>query len=193
MEVAIPPSMDTRRALETLARQIDAVRVLSGFEGRKWESSGVGPAVLRTLRVTYLALSAGLDPWTDAGHLFILKVNSAGHHALTQGGLPVPVNAPYLAYLFWTSGVELLHGQILILEPDLAKDAVEEALGVLAREHAFVERERLRHPHDAATLRRLEGRARLLWDRKIELVAASLLAEEYLERSRALAGPEEAA
>ena len=185
--------MDARSALATLARQIEAAKVLAGFEGRKSESSGVGPAVIRTLRVTYLALSAGLDPWKDANHLFTLKVNSTGDHDLTQGGLPVAINAPYLAYLFWTSGVELLPGQILFLEPDLAKDAVEEALGVLALEQAFLERERLRHPGDPETLRRLEVRAHLLWDRKIELVAASLLAEEYLERTRALTGPEEAA
>jgi hypothetical protein len=185
--------MDLRSALATIARQIESARILAGFEARKRDSSGVGPAVLRTLRVSYLALSAGLDPRRDASHLFILKVSSTGDHALTQGGLPVPVNAPYLAYLFWTSGVELLPGQILFLEPDLAKDAAEEALGVLALEQAFLERERLRRPDDAEALRRLEVRARLMWDRKIELVAASLLAEEYLERSRALAGPEEAA
>jgi hypothetical protein len=185
--------METRNALASLARQIEAARILAGFEGRKREFSGVGPAVLRTLRVTYLALSAGLDPWRDASHLFILKVNSRGDHALTQGDLPVPVNAPYLAYLFWTAGVDLLRGQVLFLEPELAKDAVEEALSLLALEQAVLERERLRHVGKVETLRRIEARARLVWDRKIELVAASLLAEEYMERSKALEGPEEAA
>lgn len=185
--------MDTRTVLATIARQIEAAKVLAGFEGRRRETSGTIAAVLRTLRVTYLALSAGLDPGKDANHLFILDVTSAGEYSLTQGGMPVPVNAPYLAYLFWTGGVELLPGQILFLEPQLAKDAVEEALGVLALEQAFIERERLRECDDAEALRRLETRANLMWDRKIELVAASLLADEYLERTQALAGPEEAA
>ena len=112
---------------------------------------------------------------------------------LTQGGLPVPINAPYLAYLFWTVGVELVPRQILFLEPGLAKDAIEEALGVLAREQAGIERERLRQRDDADALRRLDVRANPLWDRKIDLVAASLLADEFLERSQALEGPEEAA
>jgi hypothetical protein len=185
--------MDTRSVLATIARQIESAKILAGFEGRRRETSGIIAAVLRSLRVTYLALSAGLDPGKDAPHLFILQVTSPGDHAVTQGGQPVPVNSPYVAYLFWTAGVELMPGQILFLEPDLAKDAVEEALGVLALEQAFVERERLRRRDDAAALRRLEARATLMWDRKIELVAASLLADEYLERTQALAGPEEAA
>src|SRR6185369_7434336 len=163
--------MDARTALATIARQIESAKILAGFEGRRRASSGSIAAVLRTLRVTYLAVSAGLDPGRDAHHLFILNVNSTGDHALTQAGLPVPVNAPYLAYLFWTAGVELTAGQMLFLEPDLAKDAVEEALGVLALEQAFNERERLQQRDDADALRRLEASANLIWDRKIELVA----------------------
>ena len=185
--------MDPRSVLAAIARQIESAKILAGFDGRKRETAGTIASVLRTLRVTYLALSAGLDPGRDAHHLFILNVTTTGEHALTQGGQPVPVNSPYLAYLFWIAGVELMPGQILFLEPDLAKDAVEEALGVLALEQAFVERERLRRRDDADELRRLEARATLMWDRKIELVAASLLADEYLERTQALAEPEEAA
>ena len=87
----------------------------------------------------------------------------------------------------------LMPGQILLLEPELAKHVVEEALSVLAVEQAVIERERLRHREDADATRMLEARSDLLWDRKVELVAASLLADEHLERTRALAGPEEAA
>src|SRR6185436_9009029 len=175
--------MDNRSALATIARQIETAKILAGFDGRRRVASGIVPAVLRTLRVTYLALSAGLDPGKDANHLFTLQVSRTGHHALPQGGRPVPVNAPYLAYLFWIAGVELLPGQILFLEPDLAKDAVEEALSLLALEQACLERERLRRRDDPEALRRLELRGNLLWDRKIELLAASLLADEYLERT----------
>jgi hypothetical protein len=186
MQIAILSPMDSRSALATIARQVEAARILAGFDGRRRDPSGIVPAVLRTLRVTYLALSAGLDPGQDASHLFVLRVSSTGDHTLTQGGRSVRVNAPYLAYLFWTAGVDLLPGQILFLEPDLAKDAVEEALGLLALEQACLERERMRRRDDAEALRRL-------WDRKIELLAASLLADEYLERTRALAESEEAA
>jgi len=92
-------------------------------------------------------------------------------------------------------------GQLLLVEPELAKAAVEEALGGLSLEQALVERDRLRRREaldgalslppqdDLDALRVAEERSNLLWDRKIDLVAASLLADEYLERARALADP----
>jgi hypothetical protein len=176
--------MDVRKASATLARQIESAKILADFQRNR--TDGIAAAVLRSLRVSYLALSAGLDPLKDANHLFTLHVTRRGDYSLTQGGDPVPVNAPYLAYLFWTAGVDLMPGQVLFLEPELAKDAIEEALGLLALEQASTERERLHRRAEPAALN-------LLWDRKVELVAASLLAEEYIERSRSLAGPEEAA
>jgi len=183
--------MDVRTELATLARQIESAKMLADLQnGRK---DGVDRAVLRTLRVTYLALSEGLDPVKDAGHLFTLYVTRRGDYALAQGGLPVPVNEPYLVYLFWSAGVELIPGQRILLEPDLAKDAIEEALRVVALEQALAERGRVRLGPDPDGQQRLGIRLNLLWERKVELVAASLLAEEYMERSRALAGPEEAA
>lgn len=184
--------MNTRSLLAATARQIESARNHAVLESRRHDGAGLADPVLRSLRTTYVALSTGLDPWKDAGHLFTLKVGDSGEHSLTQDGLPVPVNAPYLAYLFWTAGVELLPGQVVFLEPELAKDAIEEALGVIALEQAFTERERLRGRGDPDELRALEMRTHLLWDRKIELVAASLVADEYLERSRNLDGPEAA-
>jgi hypothetical protein len=182
--------MDAQTGLATLARQIESAKALMEVQGRR--PNGVDAAVLRTLRVTYLALSAGLSPWLDGKDLFTLRVTPPGDYSLAQGGLAVPVNSPYLAYLFWTAGVELPIGQVLYLDAELAKDAIEEALGVLALEQACTERERLEQRDDPEALWRLVVRAKLLWERKTELVAASLLAEEYMERSRALAGTEEA-
>jgi hypothetical protein len=197
--------MEMKVLLSTIARQIDTAKNHAGIEERRGEGAGSIAAILRSLRVTYLALSTGLDPWRDASHLFILRVSPLGEHTLNQGGQPVPIDAPYLAYLFWTAGVELLPGQVLLLEPELAKDAIEEALGAVALEQAFTDRERTvrRAALDSAislppqeeidALHALEIRSNVLWDRKIELVAACLVADEYLERARALAEPEEAA
>lgn len=194
-----------RSLLSTIARQIETAKNHAGIEERRGDDDRSIGAILRSLRVTYVALSTGLDPWRDANHLFLLTVTPSGEYVLTQGGSPVPVNAPYLAYLFWTAGLELSPGQLLLLEPEIAKAAIEEALGAVALEQAFAERERhlrraaleealsLPPQEDVETLQSIETRASVLWDRKIELVAASLVADEYLERSRALAGPEEAA
>jgi len=192
--------METGRLLATLARQIDLARRRADLdEGR----SELGLALFHSLRVTYLALSTGLDPRRDASHLFLLTVSHTGEHLLLQGGQPVPVNSPYLASLFWSAGIDLVPGQTLLLEAEIAKNAVEEALGGLALEQALAGRDLSRNREgidgcltlppqsDLDALRAAEERSNLLWDRKIELVAASLVADEYLERSRDLRGPED--
>jgi hypothetical protein len=185
--------------LATLAQQIDVARHQADLEESRSE---LGPALLHSLRTTYLAISTGLDPRKDAGHLFILTVLPTGEHLLLQGGQPVPVNSPYLAALFGSAGIDLLPEQLLLLEPELAKDAVEEALGGLALEQALADQDRSRRlemldnaltlppQEDLDLLRGAEERSNLLWDRKIELVAANLVADEYLERARAMLAPE---
>ncbi|HEV3026670.1 MAG TPA: hypothetical protein VG457_03815, partial [Planctomycetota bacterium] len=185
--------MDPRWLLATLAQQIDIARYRADLDQGR---SDLSLALFHSLRVTYLAISTGLDPRKDAGHLFLLTVSPTGEHLLLQGGQPVPVNSPYLASLLWSVGIELLAGQILFLEPEIAKDAVEEALGGLALEQAGADRDLCRRREaldealvlpsdgDLDALRVAEERSNLLWDRKIELVAASLVADEYLERAR---------
>jgi hypothetical protein len=192
--------MDVRRSLATLARQIDIVR-------RRGDTDDARPdltrAIFVSLRTTYLAISSGLDPAKDASHLFLVTLNPQGEPLLLQGGQPVPVNALHLTGLFSGAGLDLLSGQTLLLEPELAKEAVEEALGRLALEQALAERERCRRKEvldDALTLppqedldalRDAEERSNVLWDRKIELLAASLVADEYLERARSLSDPDD--
>lgn len=191
--------MDSQRLLSTLAKQIDLARRLAA---RELDPDTLAHAIFHSLRVTYLAISTGLDPRKDASHLFLLTVSHTGEHLLLHGGQPVPINASHLASLFWNEGVDLAPGQILLLEADIAKDAVEEALGGLALAQALADRERCRLKEriddalalppqaDLDALRAAEERSNLLWDRKIELVAASLLADEYLERAHALLDPD---
>ncbi len=190
--------MEAGRQLATLAQQIDVARRRADLdEGR----TDLRLAIVHTLRTTYLAISTGLDPRKDAAHLFIVLVSHAGEHLLLQGGLPVPINGTHLASIFAASGIELVPGQMLLLEPALAKEAIEEALGGLALQQALADQERCRRRDaldnalalppegDLDALRRAEERLNVLWDQKIELLAASLVAEEYLERARALAAP----
>lgn len=198
MPFAILTPMESSRQLATLARQLDIARRRADQDE---ERSELNRALIHSLRTTYLAISTGLDPRKDAAHLFILMVSHTGEHLLLQGGQPVPVNGPHLAALFGASGIDLVPGQMLLLEADLAKEAIEEALGGLALEQALADRERCRRREvldDALTLppqgdldalRSAEERSSLLWDRKIELLAASLLADDYLERARAREAP----
>ncbi len=188
--------MDMKGLMSALAYQIDAATLHAGFE-RRLATRDRGPveSILRSLRVTHLALSTGFDPRKDAPHLFSLNVTERGDYVLTQDGAAVPVNLPYLTYLFWSAGVELLPGQFVLVEPDVAKLVIEEALGRVALDQAFTEREwvtqrsalevsaALPRREELDALRDLEARASQLWDRKLELIAASLLADEALERA----------
>jgi hypothetical protein len=192
--------MDAGKQLAMLAKQIDVARRRADVdEGRP----DLRLAIVHTLRTTYLAISTGLDPRKDAAHMFIVLVSHTGEHFLLQGGLPVPINGTHLASMFAASGIELVPGQMLLLEAALAKEAIEEALGGLALQQALADQERCRRRDalddalalppqgDLDALRQAEECSNVLWDRKIELLAASLLAEEYLERARALTAPDD--
>jgi hypothetical protein len=189
--------METTSILDTLARQIEAVKNSGGTEARAADDPAIVSSVLRSLRVTYLALSAGMNPWWDADRLFLLQASESGDVTLYQGGSVVPVQPGFLPYLFWTAGVELFPGQLVLLEPELAKVSIEDALGTIAIEQAIADRERGRQRallesslalpsrQDVDSIQALDDRLNQLWDRKIELVAAGLIADEYLERARA--------
>jgi len=193
--------MDLRRLLSSLARQIEVTRSASENEAAH---AGLTRALFDSLRRTFLALSAGLDPRKDASHLFTLTMADTGLPLLMQGGQPLPVNSSFLASLFESAGIEPLPGQTLLLEPEIAKAAIEEALGAVALEQAMADRElaqrRASSPesrsrpldHDLDGLAALETRRNLLWDRKIELVAASLVADESLEQAGARSAPDPA-
>lgn len=190
--------MEIRRLLATLARQIEVTRASNEVEEARVELTR---ALFHSFRVTYLALSTGLDPRKEEPPLFTLLVTEAGLPVLLQGGRPVPVNSPFLAEFFGSAGVELQPGQLILLEPEIAKAAAEEALGGVALEQALADRERAQRraaieeaptlpaQSDVDALAALETRRNLLWNRKIELVAATLVADETLERARAHSAP----
>jgi hypothetical protein len=157
--------MEPRELLSLVARQLESARQEVDREERRGETARLSRAVFRSLRITYLALSTGLDPGTDAGQAFILECAPDGSLLLRQGAHPVPVDEATLAHLFLPVDVLLTPGQSLLLEPDLVKHVIEDALAGMARDRD--ERE----------------------ERKIDLVTARLVAEELLDRARALSSP----
>ncbi|HXX92150.1 MAG TPA: hypothetical protein VEN81_00860 [Planctomycetota bacterium] len=157
-------------ALALIARQIEAARFELDLRRRLGEDLGLVRGILSGLRLTFLATSVGLEPRRDLCPGFALEVQPGGEMVLFHDGQPVPVFGPYVGYIFSAAGVDLEIGQSLLVEPELAKDFIEEALGRLAREQAWLEWE------FAAS-----GLAEV-WERKIELVAASLAADALMER-----------
>jgi hypothetical protein len=138
-------------------------------EERDWFS-----AVLASLRSTHQMISSGGDP-RAAVQDFVLEVLESGKLILKQSGLPVPVDDDYLEHVFLTMGVSLAPGQLLILEPRMAKWAIEESLWGLELDRAL--------SGSKSDLTELPWSASLTaWSRKRDLVMANLIADELLER-----------
>ena len=197
--------MENKRLFATLALQIEAARNQVDQGDEEGPDACVVPAILRSLRVTYLAFSTGLDPWKDASRSFLLEVTAGGEPRLSHAGLPVPVDGLHLEELFGKAGIELRPGQVLLLDAELARIAIEHALTRLAVEQAIAERGRARRKAvieealtlpleaDLDALQDLERKTSDLWERKIDLIAASLVADELLERDRTITRQDPAA
>ncbi|HVR86875.1 MAG TPA: hypothetical protein VMU54_21305 [Planctomycetota bacterium] len=156
------------RQLESLSHRADA------FEEREEEERDWFRAVLASLRSTHAMISSGGDPRAVAQD-FVLEVLDSGKLILKQSGLSVPVDDDYLEHVFLTMGVALAPGQLLILEPRMAKWAIEESLWGLELDRAL--------SGGKGDLMELPLAASLTtWSRKRDLVMANLIAEELLER-----------
>jgi len=167
--------MEHEEMLSLIARQIDEARLRGALLKRMGEDCGQAQSILEALRFTYWARSVGLDPLWDFPGAFVLEVSPWGEAGLRQDGRSVPIFGPYLEYVFSSAGIELRPGQVLLLDPGLAKQVIEEALGRIAREQAFLTWE---------TSLQGPGQLAETLETKIELVAASLAADDLIERQK---------
>jgi hypothetical protein len=164
-----------RNQLPVLSRQLESMSGRADiFETREQEERDWFSAVLASLRVTHEMISSGVDP-RAAVQDFVLEVSDGGKPVLKQSGLPVPVDDDYLEHVFLTMGVSLAPGQFLILEPRMAKWAIEESLWGLELDRALSSSrtELIEVPLTASLT---------AWSRKRDLIMANLIAEELLER-----------
>ncbi len=120
--------MDPKALCALLARQIDAARHATLFKERDGRVSRLFPALLRSLRVTYLAASGALDIPCEIPSLYVLERGAAGDLILRRYGLPVPVDPAFLMDLFASAGIQFAPRQRLLLDPEIANDAIEETL-----------------------------------------------------------------
>lgn len=184
--------MDRKEYLTCLARMIADARDAETDGGNRVQSRL--PAVLRSLRATYLSLAAGLPLGAVAGEGFLLEITARGTFRLLQGGSLVPAHSAYLQFLFRSAGVALPLGRTILLDAELAKEAVEDGLWSIGLRQAIAERRRTnlaramadRHGSarlaDLPALRALESTIDRLAEMKVDLVAASLAADSLLER-----------
>ena len=163
-----------RNQLPVLSRQLESMsRRVEDFRSREQEEQDWFSAVLESLRSTERMLQAGAEP-RSAAHGFVLEVTGEGKLVLRQADLPVPVDDDYLRHVFETLGIDLVPGQRLLLEPQMAKWAIEESLWGLELDRAL---SGSRGDLTEAPPPGILG----AWSRKRDLIMANLIAEELLE------------
>ena len=164
-----------RNQLPTLSRQLESMaHRAEAFRSREQEEQDWFSAVLQSLRSTHQMIQEGTDP-RSAVQDFVLEVSDEGRMVMKQAGLPVPVDGDYLLHVFETMEVDLVPGQLLLLEPRMAKWAIEESLWGLELDRAMSgSRGELTDVPPPTIL--------TAWSRKRDLVMANLIAEELLER-----------
>jgi len=168
-----------RNQLPVLSRQLESMSHREEiFQTREQEERDWFNSVLESLRCTHQMIQSGADP-RAAVQDFVIEVSETGKLLLHQAGLAVPVDDDYLEHVFETMGIELAPGQLLLLEPHLAKWAIEESLWGLELDRALS-----RHRDDLTE----EPPPTILsdWSRKRDLLMAIRIAEELLDRNSPL-------
>jgi hypothetical protein len=169
-----------RDSMLTLTRQMVALSAFAAQGGSvPQDEKQIIVAVLESVRATYLALSAGVEPWPDAGPQFLLSVTETGKLLLTQGTRTVPVDDDFLEHLLFTSGLSLEPGQVIFLQPSLAKRAIEESLWNLSLAKALTRETGLSVPARLLPSDALESGPSA---QELDLITANFIAEELVER-----------
>jgi len=164
-----------RNQLPVLSRQLEGMTSRAeAFRSREQEQQDWFGAVLESLESTRALIQRGVDPRSTVQD-FVVEAAQDGKLMLKQSGLPVPIDEEYLRHVFETIGVDLVPGQLLLLDPRMAKWAIEESLWSLELERALSSP---RGPLAEPLLPAVLG----AWSRKRDLVMANLIAEELVER-----------
>lgn len=116
--------------LQAQARAADALA--GGRDARPIE------AVDRSLRQTLSCLVQMRDPREVAAKGFSLVVHATGEAVVRQGERILPVTDRHLRNLLEEAGVELVPGQVILLDPALVVYLVEEALWALSLREAEI-------------------------------------------------------
>jgi len=186
--------MNHQSQLWLLASQILCVK----SRARRARESGEDPAPLEqivgSLRLTLAAVLSGQTPKDVEAPAFVLEAGIVREHTVTLGDRSVPVSGSYLEALLRNAGLQLEPEQVLLLEADLVRNLVEEALGRIAHDQAEIAREKARLE---AILRRTpdlqEGilekasqeassKAEDVRHRKVALLSAGLALDELAEQ-----------
>lgn len=134
--------MDRDDLLELIHLQILKVQDHAGAQLARGEGIQRTMGLLRSLRLTLRTVSAGIDPDEEAASSFVLTVDRKGRVFLRRDMHMACLMGSFLRSLFQLAGIRPEPGQVLIVEPDFARRAIEESLGESLAEESRLEQER---------------------------------------------------
>jgi len=127
--------------VELIQQQILESQALLEAQMRRGERTSDTVNLLRSLRITLRLLSSGIDPEGEAATSFVRSISEEGQALLRRDGHVVGISAAFLQFLRHT-GVGLVAGEVLLVEPELARRTIEDSLGELAQEELQIQRKR---------------------------------------------------
>ena len=170
--------MDFQARIKILIEEIERARHGAlAARGRGGSSISID-SVLLSLRRTLAAVAEGYDPrQLGARGGFTCEVDGRLEHTLGFKGRPLPVNGRYLEHLLSRAGVDLLPGQVLLLDTQLAREVIDDAIEELDRDHERLSRDRSRLPGE-----KMKAESLRILRRKVELLAARFAADDLRRR-----------
>ncbi len=134
--------MNRMSQLSSLAAQIECAKSYARSAREAGQAADTIEKIIRGLRTTYAAAAAGLGRQDAGPRAFVLEVGVDRQHTMFLGDRPVPVSGAYIQALLQEAGLRLEAGQVILLDTELVRDLIEEALGRLAHDQAMAEKER---------------------------------------------------
>jgi hypothetical protein len=124
--------------VSTLADQLVRVSQKIHEDWARGKDTRMSEAVARCLRKTLAAIAQlrTLEEVTSKG--FSLSVMEDGTIFVRHSGRVLPIGTGFPRHLFKEQGIDLVPAQVLLLDPAVAKEIVEEALGDIAHQEARV-------------------------------------------------------
>jgi hypothetical protein len=173
--------MDADAFQDIVLRQIDSAARQVYAQLCRGENADTTRALLRSLHHSLEVFATGVDPDRESMRSFVLLVAEDGDLLLRRSAQLVSVRSSYFDTLLRKAGIELCPGQVLLVDPDFARRALEESLGETAAAQAALDKRKaelttaLRQSSGAwrdellQEQRRLVARGAELLLRKIEL------------------------
>jgi hypothetical protein len=126
--------MDSDDLVDLINQQILVAEAQFAAQVGRGERTEGTVGLLRSLRLTLRALSAGMDPEDEAATSFVLTVSEEGQILLRRDSRLVGLSGCRLPSLLEHAGISLVPGQVLLIEPEFARRAIEDSLGMAAEE-----------------------------------------------------------